>query len=592
MDRWLKEKKRVIKKVLILVVVSIFIGGCICLGDAVIKLVRTENVNKENVDTSNIKAKGFVEDDGRYKLLAGHSGKITININAYVNKFQYSYITNGFNGNIIYVYEENIYGQEECTKIKDNLLRDMPRSVVNINNKISKMVIQFEDIESDVEISEFVVDNSFKPNPYLFFFWTIGSFFLLSLFVFKKEFAQHLAISTTFAIMMIGVILLSLQPPYFYSWDEQIHMKNIYSLGVTDIGEKLPESVAYLYDNVQFIQVNSMEERLDMMRILDAKNKMQSQMIDEYSFQLNSSGYIIQGGIFNLCSIAGLPFYICMLLSRGSNLLIYAFVLGLAVNLVPRGKRLLSIFALLPTPMFLSTVFTYDTIVTAFVILGLAIILRQFLERDEKFTIKMQCLFFACIVIGCLPKAVYAPLLLTGFFVPKNKFESKKNMYVFKTFILIGVLVLLSTFVLPTLISPNVSGDVRGGEDTSVSRQLMLIMHKPLSYALVLLTNIKDTFVKYTLGADAIGHFAYFGMNQQPILCALLLGGVVLTDSYKEKEGLEKINWKHRCIIWGSIAITITLIWTAMYLSFTEVGKLKIAGVQGRYYLHITFFVC
>lgn len=105
-----------------------------------------------------------------------------------------------------------------------------------------------------------------------------------------------------------------------------------------------------------------------------------------------------------------------MLLSRGSNLLIYAFVLGLAVNLVPRGKRLLSIFALLPTPMFLSTVFTYDTIVTAFVILGLAIILRQFLERDEKFTIKMQCLFFACIVIGCLPKAVYAPLLLTGFF--------------------------------------------------------------------------------------------------------------------------------------------------------------------------------
>lgn len=38
-----------------------------------------------------------------------------------------------------------------------------------------------------------------------------------------------------------------------------------------------------------------------------------------------------------------------------------------------------------------------------------------------------------------------------------------------------------------------------------------------------------------------------------------------------------------------SILATIVLIWTALYLSFTEVGETRIAGVQARYYLPFLF---
>ena len=37
------------------------------------------------------------------------------------------------------------------------------------------------------------------------------------------------------------------------------------------------------------------------------------------------------------------------------------------------------------------------------------------------------------------------------------------------------------------------------------------------------------------------------------------------------------------------MAMVIAMIWTALYLSFTEVGKTVIAGVQARYYLPFIF---
>ena len=76
----------------------------------------------------------------------------------------------------------------------------------------------------------------------------------------------------------------------------------------------------------------------------------------------------------------------------------------------------------------------------------------------------------------------------------------------------------------------------------------------------------------------------------QPILFAILVWGVALTDSYKEKNA-KKLNKKHRMIMLLFIICTIVLIWTALYLSYTEVGRTGIGGVQARYYLPFIFMI-
>ena len=51
---------------------------------------------------------------------------------------------------------------------------------------------------------------------------------------------------------------------------------------------------------------------------------------------------------------------------------------------------------------------------------------------------------------------------------------------------------------------------------------------------------------------------------------------------------------KVRIITMIQIALVVALIWTALYLSYTEVGEEVIAGVQARYYLpfFLLLFIC
>ena len=178
-------------------------------------------------------------------------------------------------------------------------------------------------------------------------------------------------------------------------------------------------------------------------------------------------------------------------------------------------------------------------------------------------------------------------MILGAFLLPSKKFYSLKDKYIFKGIIIICFLLLMSTFILPTLTNPTVGGDVRGG-DTSVSRQLEYVLHKPLAYGIVLLNNIRRKWISYTTGG-ALGYIIYFGKCISDEIYTILLVGVAITDTYSEQKGTMRYTFKHKIISAIMIFATIVLIWTALYLSFTEVGETKIAGVQGRYYLPFLF---
>lgn len=71
----------------------------------------------------------------------------------------------------------------------------------------------------------------------------------------------------------------------------------------------------------------------------------------------------------------------------------------------------------------------------------------------------------------------------------------------------------------------------------------------------------------------------------------MLLPMLTLLVFQKEKGSSRLANceiWK-RILMWGIFLITVMLIWSAMYLSFTPVGEASIAGVQARYYLPLIY---
>ena len=123
---------------------------------------------------------------------------------------------------------------------------------------------------------------------------------------------------------------------------------------------------------------------------------------------------------------------------------------------------------MMPELIFQGTVYTYDIWVVAFLVLGSSILIREHLNKTEKFEYKWRILMIACFVLGCLPKAVYAPLILSGLFLGKDKFYSKRDEYIFKGGIIIAICLALIGFICiaGTDIHPNDMSDSRG-EDTN-----------------------------------------------------------------------------------------------------------------------------
>lgn len=596
----MKEWKGNLKKFILLLVASVICGCIVAASIGGYQYNKAgKNKGKQPIDINCINTKGSIEKTrGKYKVLE-EGGKIFIKFpKQYINKLSFEYNSPLFSGFTIYVKKDNIYGVEETISIKDKFMKDMPRSVINVNGMVSEIEIVFDESQNLVEVWNFSIDNSFKINPLISIFVACVVFLTGFLLIFRKENAEKPSIAIFMSIMVISTCLLLLQPPYINGWDEQIHYKNAYMLGVLNSGEATTQTEDYIYGYPYYINTysrdaqESVEEHLDIIRVFNEKARAQGTLSDDYnSLQMINVGYLFQAISLKVGNVLNFPFYIVWLMGKFSNVLLYAIVMSLAVHIVPVAKRVLMVIALLPTMIFQSTSYTYDVTVIAFVTLAICILLREFICRDAPFRYRWRVMFLLSMFAGCFPKAVYAPLILGALFLGRNKFYSKKDCIIFKWGIILGFIMLMATFILPVLISPSQVGDTRGG-DTSEARQIQYVLGQPIAYAVVLIRNVLNSIEDCIIGRDVLCNFSYLGMGKLYSFCAVLLTGVTITDTYTE----EKINKrvlpiKIKIAFIVQIAAVIALIWTALYLSFTEVGISNINGVQPRYYLPFLFLL-
>lgn len=595
---WIKG--RYIIKLAVLIIISIICGLVVSLGWSAFNYSRSgENKGKLEVDELYINYNSDVQKDVIGYSISKNGGKITITFpqSIYISKLQYEYntpVSSEYDAEIT-VYKKNIYGDNDVEIIKDNYFKGLSRSVVNINKEVLKIEITFPEGNETIDIKNFCVDNSFKWNPYIFIGIFVFVFLVLYLIVCRKDNLKHIGIATFICSFALGICLLLLQPPHCVGMDEEIHFNHSYWMAVTNDSQGAPNAVHYLVDNYAWLDlhhsINSLEERADMIRTINALGEStDGRGVWDYNLSISSIGYIFQAAAITVGRFLHLPFYLIWLLGKFSNVLLYSLGMGMAVSITPIGKKLLAVLAVMPTMIFTSTVYTYDITVNVFIIISICIFLRELLNKDTYFETKWRIAYFASMVVGCMPKAVYAPLILNVLLMPRSKFKSSRDERIFKTISVLVFLLAMSTFVLPTLISPDAGGDARGG-DTSVATQISYVFGQPVAYAIVLLKNMGETFLPFVF-SNTVDNFAYCGAVTFPFLYTALLVGVTLTDTYHSGgPGKCEFTIKSRAVVLFFIFATMSLIWTALYLSFTEVGETVIAGVQPRYYLPFLFLL-
>ena len=465
-----------------------------------------------------------------------------------------------------------------------------------IKNNIRKLIISIS-IMAVIIIIAIIIENIYSfllendsINIYrVFLYITVGYvfFFLIVL----QDHAEKLFLLLS---MVIGLLFIISFPVYNWTtWDESTHYKK-------SVEQSFINNVVINISTYEFCHTLPISHQLSEMNLFDKKTKENyinyinstgsQRIVEKYKKNIKLYGdiaYIPAGLMIFIGRSLALKETNIFILGRIGIHLLYTLIIYFALKRLNSGKYIMIVIALLPTAFMQSSVYTYDYWITALLMLGFAYFFHEIQNPEKKINIKDLVIMIASFVLALSPKAIYFPLMLILYFIPKEKFNNKESykFYLFTVTFFISFVII--SFMLPLMITRGGAfTDQRGGSDVSATGQIKFILKNPKTYTIILLNFIKN-YLNIFKGQGYTTTFAYLGSMPYHNLILTLLGFVIITD--KNKKDALSSNIKYKVIISTLVFTTVILIVTALYVAFTGVGSHNIQGVQGRYLLPLLF---
>ena len=543
------------------------------------KELGVKTVNFKQISYNDFKIKGN-------KLISiGEEPTITINYKdfSYINDLKFDYkIANNSSWHLSYT-TYNGYGRENGVELENSLNKNINIFSETFKKKVKSVTIKFEN--EKIEIENIRRDNRIKYITLNYFYFILIGVALFLLYYFKKNIKEHVEYLFLILSLTSGLIIIITNPVGIgKSWDDQIHLVNMYSI----FHKSYSESIYQLSDNEVnvlkngFATFNNDEEKIEFINYLNSVNYDNNIKIHN-NFSFNKVTYLPQSIMYSLCELLKLSFSTTIVLCLIVGLLFYSLIVFFAIRRTPIAKYLMLVLSLIPSTLFMASNFSYDPPITSLIMLGISYFLYEKYNNDGKLCFKNALIIIICIVLASCPKAVYAPLILLLLMLPKEKFVSKKSERIFKISILVIMILLMSTFVLPVLTN-NMAGDARGG-DTSVSEQLKLIILTPVSFSKVFYNNAIKQFMYKFFSKGTFLSFAYFGLEDSENSYYIFMFLIIIATLMISNENKKLFSKKEKVIILLILFAIIGEIWLSLYLSFTPVGSETINGVQNRYFI-------
>lgn len=451
-------------------------------------------------------------------------------------------------------------------------------------------------------------------NPYVFICGAVLGLCISILILFRTYLAGRLELAFLIIALTMGGLMCGALPRDKIGYDDEEHLKAVLDMavwpGTAHISDTIYSQLSVNEFSSILITPGSVEEMRDADAYLagtgDYRNG--SHVFDHYLMKNRAPAYGAMALAMKLAMLLGLSWPLVIMAARAANLLMYIALMYIAIRRAPVGKMLLFVIGLFPQNIFMACTFSYDPFVTGCLFCGMAFMLSAFLGSSEKeirpgvITDRSVVLDYALsaffLFLGCLPKAVYAPLLLmlcapaVQAFIDRLRKKRDKGPGI-SVFLLSALVfaVLVASFILPTVIAPSETGDLRGGATSEVS-QVGYILSDPLGYAELLIGQMISWIPQCFIGPDCTTFmggivsgttgFRGFWIPYFILLLCSCLEPLMRGMRYRMK-AMEKL-WMLLMILGSSV-----LIWTSMYVAFTEPGADSIAGVQGRYFIPLMF---
>lgn len=587
------------KYVLLGVLVSLLAG---VLGELAFNWQGLTNPDKKGsirIASEDMKVKGGEIKDGMF-FSNGKDMTLQMKFSGqYVNKLSYTYLSPYVNVTAdVVIHKKDGYGQDTIKVYtdKNSVLRDF--SVVTVNSVVDEVELKFKTPTDGMAITSVSISDEPSYSKMRFLFFAMSAFLFYLLLVCRKTLEFHLERIFLLIALPAGLLMILGFSPREAGWDEHIHFYRAYSL-IYDVMGKDTMPVAdnmYVYMNTgmanePFYFPQSQEENAqeraygEVGRAEAGENPAVYQ--ETNGIHIYSLAYLPQTLFLAAGLLLHVPFWLLIAMGRAGNLIFYCLLCYLAIRHMKRGKGLLTVIALFPTSVFLAATFSYDAFINGCMLLGMSYLFTELEEKDRPVSVKNLAVFVSAVILGSMPKAVYIPLILLGFLLPAKRFENKKIFWGYRGILLVSCLALMATFVMPTAGgNAEAASDPRGG-DTSAGRQLALIFSHPVTYAGLLLRSIWQNLGDYLFGRAVAGNLAYRGVVNCGSLMSPFVIFTVFTDNMAS-DGQKSLGKWQKAFTAALLFGVISLIWTALYLSFTPVGLNQINGVQA----DITFRCC
>lgn len=268
-------------------------------------------------------------------------------------------------------------------------------------------------------------------------------------------------------------------------------------------------------------------------------------------------------------------------IARFISWLITGIILYWSIRILPFGKNIAAMIALMPMNMHENISLAGDGFTTAIVIAFVCYVLylryKKGILRKREYFVMFLLLF---LVASC--KIVYMPICILAILVPVRKFPDRKNYFC----TVAGAVVMVLTVTFGWLaISSRFLMEFQEGVNSA--EQVKYILYHPLAYVAVIVRSVinsGDTWIREMFG-NALGYLNIECKVMIIAICAVVLIYVSVKERIEWGIG-EKFC---RSIMFIACGIIFLLICTSLYVQWTAVASREIAGIQGRYFIPLLF---
>lgn len=516
-----------------------------------------------------------------------------------------------YNGDII-VTDNTGKIVEDKTGVEDNVfLHSVPKKDVILGSLNTKSLVYFVicfilSVLSLVYISYFVnkyngTKDSFKIRDFLILSISVFVIFMLTFYfllyildvavvilplaiifymVHKLKDNIKERIENLYIILAIafGVTMIFVLPP-FNAPDEYAHFVKSYTFttfaddkGITNLPVSL-ESLYSKYGHSLLDQKMDFETKSYFNDLMQDSNKdvlSENEFVYTNTKYLKALPYLPSAILLFLLKLIGVSPLVMSVAGRFLSLIVMLIMYYLAIKNVPILKRLFMVICLLPIVLH-QAVINQDYLTNATVILLIAMVLKYRYKQIRIGIEEMSILSVLGIMLACC-KFGYFVFLGVIFLIPCRLFKTKKVAVLFK----------LAFIIIPLMVSFIGNVAITSAEDTT---------HYSISYSLSNPVNTIKVFAKTFWQRAELdlfrGQFDGFGVSTKwnnGFISSVLYFIYILYFLSSEKQDVEKIEKKTRIVLFVIAFLLIGVVYSAMYLNWTNIGADTIDGLQPRYF--------